>query len=591
MKAIKVYSILVLVLMVIVIFSDIVTAQEFENKATSVPLYTLVNVAHNETNNYAINISEDDPKTNYDAWDSFKDDFGLSGKLYAPEMLPSSYDIDGTGGYEISSMLRLPSAYFMQGVQTAWIRTPIEWFNGMQELTVTINLVYNPADPFSFNQLVFSNIYDLTSPSIQDDIPGISTDVKVNQFWIPPEGDYDPYEYDFLYIRVNAPLYSDLTYLITYNTGTDHPRALFTTSDNGLDGLRWSNIDGEDLDVCASMDILGLNGFSDGIGGFFCPAGTSLTYVIESETDGDYFTLFIPFANAFTGEITVGSYWATTINDPDKAYYLESQLIAGVGVITPTITIEFYTDNYIWLRDVYYPFNDIDRTVQPYLDDYMIFDNLGWQEKIYFPIWLNFQRNPGPWVNTELPTIYIYDYVYDTTYIRDETKATLNKDSIYYSYYQFGEYVFSGFEYLYEKGKEGVQIIWNHLPDDVKAGLLKLWEFGQDLATFYLDFGNWMLEELKDLSAIAFSVGLEIWEWVVDHVPALQNILTKLLRVVLAVGIIALFVSIVYVLWKFLNTFRILATGGLEEAIEYASAITLYQDIGKVVRGGIDIVT
>lgn len=586
---IRTFSILVLTLMITVIFSDIVTAQEFEQIDTSSPLLTLLNVQANQTNDLAVNISDEDHYTNFEAWDDFKDYFEVNGKLLAPETLPSSVDIDGSGGYEISSMVKLPSAFFMQGVQTSWVRTPIEWFNGMDELTVTIRLIYNEIDPFQFSSVEYLNTFDVSSPSIGSNIPGVSTDVKTRDWGI----DYY-YYYDYLYVKIDCPLYSDLTYMFSFDTGTDHPRALFTPSDNGMEGLRWSSVDGEIMNLSASIDILGVNGFSDGFGGFFCPAGTSIEYKIIIDygpvPTTKYFNLFIPFAKAFTGVIDMPGLFSDTITEPDKAYYLTGTSTSGSGVYDRTLTIEFDTDNYIWLRDIYYPFNDIG-TTYPFPDNHMHFDNLGWIETVYFPPYVVFQDSSGIWDNIPLDTVYEMEYIYDTTYIYEEIGPTLNKDSIYYGFYKFGEYVAQVGDFTWDVAVKGIQIVWDMLPESIQGMLTKIWEWGAEVGQASLEFSNWMAKEISELGQLIFSVGVEIYEWIVDHIPALQNILTKLLRVILAVMIIALFLGVVFVMWKFLNTFRILATGGLEEAVEYASSITLYQDIRKAITGGIDLVT
>jgi len=582
----KLFSFVLVLLMFSLILTDTVSAQsnDLDNPDETIDVLTLLKINSNDTVDDVINISDGDIRSNIDIWDDFNDHLGITGKLSASDLPPTA--VYTTGGVAwVNTMFKLSPAFFMQGLSNFWIRCPFEWLSNLGGFNVHLYSMYGD-DPNAGSRKIIEKSFGFSKESFDADPD--STNVKVvNYTWI---GDESSFTYRFIYINLNCPLYSDNTYKISFELSR-HPNLFYTQSDNGMNNLRWSSYSSSSFDpigtesnISLSIDILGIYGLSDGIAGFPIDAGSDIYYHFifdDPLTLGEYLTIFMPFTNSFNGSMIItGSVGFSTIewfsSDPENPYIFFSEEMQSV---TTTYDLNIYihsnTSNYIWIRDLNYPISS--ESIPVFFWEYT-FDYAGlFTDKIFFAPWITIQQGDGEWVNVILSPEYVYNYITETTYINYEIQNTLNRESIYYGVYKFGEYSYNALSWTWDKLKGAGKTIYALLPDTVKDGIDKIIDGIYQFGSISLDFGNWAYDEIQEIGSASFSVGLKAYEWIVEHIPSLQDLLSKLLRVTLAVTILALFTVVIYVMWKILNTLRILATAGLYPAVDYASKITLFQ--------------
>lgn len=587
----KLYTVFIFLLLFSLIFTDNVYAQDIENPEQQVDVLTLLQINGNNTVSDTINISAPNQKTNVDIWDDFTDYMDVTGKVFCSDLPPTAVYPSSSVAW-LNTMFKLSPAFFMQGLSSFWLRCPFEYLSTMGSFTTKLYSLYAD-DPASSARTIYEKGYTYTPESFDSD-PN-SSDVKVVDYIWDNGG--STFTYKFVYIKMVCPLYSDNTYKISFKTSR-RPNLFFTSSDNGLDGVRWSSVSpssfdpvGQERNISLSIDILGIYGLSDGVAGFFLEPGSDISYDIALDPTigiGDYVTVMIPFANSFNGSILMQGQvgfqdylWFSP--DPETGFVFFSYYVEfATTTNTLSFTIHSNTSNYIWIRDLNYPMAT-STILTFYTEISFLYDNSMYQQKVFFAPWINVQISDSQWVNTYVPPEYVYNYVTETTYINYEVKNTLNKESIFYGYYKFGETVYNAFTWSYETIKDTGIKIYELLPDTIKDGLKKIVNGVREAAEITLDFGNWISQEIIGIGYSSFSVGLKAYEWIIEHIPALQDLLSKLLRIVLAVTILALFTVIVFVFWKILNTMRILATSGLRPAIEYASSITIFQKATAII--------
>ena len=557
------FSVFVVLLLSTILLSDNVQAQALDTTATT-DLYTLLEVEGNYTSDNTLNISSDTLVSNSQAWTDFRTNFAIEGKLFGSDIPPNVYDVPRN---DLVTMFRLPPAFFMQGVSSCWIRLPVEYESSGLAFRVTIEVMLSPNDPNGPSQVIMSDLYDTTE----------NDRLKTRQYTYPAESGGSSYTYKYMYVLVNAPLYSDIDYKMTIEPPAWGSRINIYVgqTDNGLSGFRWSTIASQEKPVCLSLEFLGIYGLVDGSAGLNCPTGSYIKFrhYFKEELFSEYLTVFIQFQKAFYGRITITGElgWGTEVYDipitNKNAWFLMSDdYKMDESYKPPTdyidITIEFYSDNAVWLMDKNFPFNPGSHN-----PTYIDFSINSLYREIWFRIFHTIQKTNGAWTLTTPPIVIEEDYTYITAYLSYEERPSLNKDSIFYGVYKAGGKIDNVLSIVWGKAKDIGSTIFNALPENTKNSLTKMWEFGIEVGQVLLEWSNWVYEEISDLGPAVYNVGLKAYEWIKASIPSLQNILTKLLRTVLAVTIIALFVSIVYVMYKFLNVFRIWATGSFEESL------------------------
>ena len=578
----------------------------------TVPVYTLFQINENSTYDYSLNISSDNYISNSDIWQEVRQWLNIEGKLSSSELPPSSYQIDYNrpgGGLELKSIFMLPPSFFMQGVSECWVRLPIEDYDG--PLNVRIDMLYSQYDITSY-QFIYNHTFPNTGIEKYYSTPwGYSNDLKVKAY------NYNGYNYQFMYIKIKAPLYSDIPYMLTLDTGNIKPKVLFTQGDNGLNGFNWAGINGINVDVSLSIDILGVYGMGDSITGLYVPPQTYIEFTIHTGSlvnELDNITVFIPMALTFYGWAWFNSTFdkrfilpyyneypqGAFINRGNYSYIFFSEQFAVyplIGHTFDTIRVKMYfeTENYLYLKDQYWPYGSPRSEYIPKLNTsghtdqltdftltYDNYDGKSYKSINAFSVWYGVNVG-GLWDNTIIPTKIEYQYTYTLTYVNYEERPTLNKASIYYGFYRLGEYSYKALSFTWQKIRGAARIIYDQIPDNYKDRLERTGERFKDFSNAFIEASNWILENVIDFATGVFTVGIQAYEIIEDNIPAMQNILGLLLRVIRGLEIITTFTAILYTIYKITNTMRIISTGGIEAGLNYASEITIFTRMGRLI--------
>lgn len=645
MFARKFFAVIFVVLFSFVSMSEIVRADvELDNPSNLSQVSILVNIIADDGSGVdnVFNASDVNQTNSFDVWDNFTDETGVFGKVFDTQMLPSAVNLSYPSGnvynkdFVVSNVFSLPADYFMQGVQQMWIRLPIMYDSSISYVHIQIDCIH------SFQNIVYND------KSVVNDYVDVNGGITVfNQSIVPLTSssstfiyhDYDllrandSYEnktFEFMYQRIDAPIYSDLFYHISFFVHFKGSvplvdrrcSLLFNDNDLGVENNRWSSLlminessaveERKDVSVCSAIGFLGVASINDGMGGWNLelpapytvveyPKVEFLVQLPTTLTQNDYLTFLMPFSNDVRWGVTVYDASKSTVlmsntsGGLDRGYIFFSKQYTGVtshDVVLITIFVNGNTS--FWVQDRNPPFTYFSGGEE---FNYFTYSN----SSISYPLYENISLSPfyslqvsdnGRWANTVIPPLYIpvYTYVNYTWY--PEEKESDNKADI--SLRGFGNYLIDStveaVKLIWSVSKDIAMLTYNALPPSWQNALQRVGDFMSEFAKASIYVGNWVGDAIKEVGSFVFNIALESYDWIIENLPMIQSVLELILRLAFIFLVFVIF-DVVVSLWrKIFKFYNILCCAGGRLAIEFMSTTSPMDSFGgKMFLGGVSL--
>ncbi|MHA1285893.1 MAG: hypothetical protein ACTSPB_00690 [Candidatus Thorarchaeota archaeon] len=630
----KLFTVFLVLLFSLVSISGVVRAEvELDDPNNVSQVSILVNLIPND--DYGVdnifNASDVNQTNNFDVWDNFTDETSIFGKVFDTQMLPSAMNLSypSSNAYNkdfvVSNVFSLPADYYMQGVQQMWIRLPMLYSSSIETVHIQIdcihsfqNIVYN--DYSVVNDYVDVNggltVYNQTTyPSTSSNSTFIYHDYDL----LRKNSSYENKTFEFMYQRIDAPIYSDLYYHISFFVhfkgfilADRHCSLLFNDNDLGVEDNRWSSLlminesssveEAKEVEVCSAMGFLGVASINDGMGGWNMEHTLPFTHFPHIEFlvrlpktlhQYDNITFMLPMSNDVGYQLSitdVSKSISVLVNaswGAKRGYIFSSKqyISSSTSLDVVLVNVTFTGNTSIWLQDRNPPFTffskvDEFNSFHYFGSDYLV-ENISLS-----PFYIMQVSDNGSWVNTEIPPIYVpvYSYVNYTWY--PEEKTSWNKLVVFIG--EVGETLIRWGKITWDYAKDVGHTVYDSLPPKWQKTLERIGDFLSEFARALVYVGNWVGDAISKVGSFVYHVALESYDWIIENLPMIQSVLELVLRLAFIFLVFVIFDVIVSLWRKIFKFYNILCCAGGRLAIEFMSTTSPMDSFGgKILLGGI----
>jgi len=637
----KLFAIIFVILFSLVSLSGVVRAEvEIDNPNNVSQVNVLVHLLPD--NSYVVdnvfNASDVNQTTNFDIWDNFTIETGVLGKVFDSQMLPSSMNLSYPNGnvynkdFVVSNIFSLPADFFMQGVQQMWIRLPILYSSSIERVHIQIDCVHSFQN-IGYNDFSVTNDFvdvnggfTIYNQSVYPSTSSNSTFIYHDYDLLRKNSSYNNKTFEFMYQRIDAPIYSDLYYHISFfvHFKGSVPLAdrrcslLFNKDELGVDDNRWSSLlminesssveESKEIGICSGIGFMGIASMNDGMGGWVVrhelpftnfPNIEFLVRLPQTLNQYDNITFLLPMANDVGYQLSITDVTKTISVLFNSSWgALESYIFSSKQYISSStsldvvlVNITFTGNTSFWLQDRNPPFTYFSKVDEFNNFEYFLSD--GVKENIFLSPFYSLQvSNNGSWNNTFIPPIYIPIYTYVNYTWFSEIKPSNNEESI--SLRGFGEYLVSStaeaLTLIWSVSKDVARTVYDEIPESWKKLFHRAGEFLDDFAKASIYVGNWIMDAIQEIGVSVYHVAFESYDWIIENLPMIQSVLELVLRLAFIFLVFVIFDVIVSLWRKIFKFYNILCCAGGRLAIEFMSTTSPLDSFGgKMFLGGISL--
>ncbi|MFP4052007.1 MAG: hypothetical protein ACLFVB_09755 [Thermoplasmata archaeon] len=298
--------------------------------------------------------SSDSKYSNYDMlWQPFKDEYDKKGVVCATPSSPSKigldWDYDESKWLHVSTTTKFSSSQVMQGASVGWWRSPFhtETHEGDTfQLRLRIFRVNNPQmtnqtsssdNPEQIDLNEKSNpvkIFDSESTIVEQGEESLKYIQESRS--IPDSLTDKNIEYNFTYMRANAPIYSEENYQVVWSYMGKEPNMFVSSEDVGGDeNIRThttiadnDNVDDKMYESDFDTSVLFSSGISDHVTGITSDSIFDMNEDVNFEwtrtfdgsalADDEYLTVNIPFLQDYDTTVTISIIMTFRDDDENK---------------------------------------------------------------------------------------------------------------------------------------------------------------------------------------------------------------------------------------------------------------------------------
>lgn len=634
----KFFAVLLVLLFSFVSMSEIVRADvELDDPNNVSQVSILVNLIADDGSGVdnVFNASDVNQTTAFDVWDDFTGETGVFGKVFDTQMLPSAINLSYPSGnaynkdFVVSNVFSLPADYYMQGTQQMWIRLPILYDSSISFIHVQIDCIHSFQNIVYNDKSVVNDFVDVNggltvyNQSLYPSTSSNGTFVYHDYDLLRKNSNYENKTFEFMYQRIDAPLYSDLFYHISlfvhFNgsipLASRHCSLLFNDNDLGVENNRWSNllminesssnVESTNIDVCFAIGFLGVASINDGIGGWevkedapliFYPRIEFLVRLPTTLNQYDNITFLMPLSNICGYGFTVWDVTKSTIlfqnnsilwNSGEGFVFASGQYTKPASYDVVLVSVYFDRNVSFWLQDRNPPFTYFSEVEE--FNYFHYFNRTNDIVNISISPFYSFQvSNNGSWVNTHVPPIYIpvYSYVNYTWY--PEVKKSVNKAVVFIG--EVGQTLVRWGHITWDTAKDVGHTLYEALPERVKKALSRAGEFMDEFAKASIFVGNWVGDAISKIGVYIYHVALESYDWIIENLPMIRSVLELVLRLAFIFLVFVIFDVIVSLWRKIFKFYNILCCAGGRLAIEFMSTTSPLDSFGgRVFLGGVSL--
>lgn len=528
----------------------------------------------------------------------FMAESGIHGTITGAWTPPILYEVsDNTtfSNYYFTGLVKFKSDWVMSGSSYSWWRCPVFNITGWALLGLDIWHLSNPeflnftGESLTPNEaarptLIYNNSYEKVG--------------GYNQTWRSHNITAWNYSFNFIWVRVVAPLHSDESYVYRWRYSDLHAekvRVMYSQCDIGDDHFykSWfkpgTGYAQKYFPADYDCSIIHEYGMGEGVSGFDIGINVTLTFyslLSTPITNGKYLTFMMPFIKDIS-----------TTNNIEVIIQNQNASFSYSWIVSPGANVDFTIQSILWNKAysedhfyIYIEFQnetnsifiyDVNSNFNPFFDDDSAFatnhfevSNHSWAPasfQFWFRPYYSLQITNGTWINTHLDPIYILD-----GRIVSLSDVRLKDTSAHYSWlvYCLVGFVMAPY-YIYNIFDK--IILFDMLPDLNRTRYIAT---VCQVIHRIIDIGDAIYKPLK----IIGNFFVQLVKAIIKYAPYILAGIVKGLALIIFIPIFVFCILLVNGVKRF---FVVLVSRGPEGAAEYAE--TFFQQVRGQIRGGISV--